>query len=397
MQNLIIDKPYHFVAPHKRTFWPRAIQTLLPRYLRRNYGVESIEFRGVDHINSSLANGSAVALTPNHCRPCDPMIMALLSRRIGRPFHYMASWHLFMQGKFQAWVVNRLGAFSVYREGIDREAIRAAKDILVEGRRPLVLFPEGVVSRTNDVLRPFMDGISLIAGAASKQRETLCLAKSVAIHPVAIKYRLLTDVEPSLHRVLDEIEARFCWQRRDLPLDERIVKVGEALLALKELEYFGCVQRGEIAERLQDLIDHILNRLEMKWIDGRRQPNFMGRVKALRAAILKDMLADELPREDREARWRDLSEIYLAVQLSSYPSWYIRSNSTPERLTETVERFEEDTTDKARIHGRWHVILQIGEPIMVDSSGRSQACLSKRLQEQVQQMLDTINHGREAA
>jgi 1-acyl-sn-glycerol-3-phosphate acyltransferase len=397
MQKIIIDKPYRFVAPHQSTFWPRALQTLLPLYLRRNYGVESIEFRGVDHIKSSLANGSAVALTPNHCRPCDPMVMALLSRRIGRPFHYMASWHLFMQGKFQAWIVNRLGAFSVYREGIDREAIRAATDVLVDGRRPLVLFPEGVVSRTNDVLRPFMDGISLIAGAASKQRARRSLAESVTIHPVAIKYRLLTDVEPSLHRVLDEIEARFCWRRRQLPLVERTVKVGEALLALKELEYFGRVQTGEIAERLQRLIDYILNGLEIKWIDGHRQPNFMSRVKSLRAAILKDMLAQELPRDDREARWRDLSQIYLAVQLSSYPPYYIRSNPTPERLTETVERFEEDTTDKARIHGRWHVILQIGEPITVNWSRReSQACLSSQLQEKIQQMLNVINHPREA-
>lgn len=398
MQKIIIEKPYRFVAPHKSTFWPRALQRLLPLYLSRTYGIASIEFRGLDLIESSLANGSAVSLTPNHCRPCDPMVMALLSRRIGRPFHYMASWHLFMQGKFQAWIVNRLGAFSVYREGIDREAIRTATDILVEGRRPLVLFPEGVVSRTNDVLRPFMDGISLIAGAASKRRETLSLAGSVAIHPVAIKYRLLTDVEPSLHQVLDDIEARFCWQRRDLPLVERIVKVGEALLALKELEYFGRVQRGEIAERLQQLIDHILNRLEMKWIDGRRQTNFMGRVKALRAAILKEMLALELPREEREARWRDLSDISLAVQLSSYPPFYVRSNPTPERLTETVERFEEDTTDKTRLHGRWHVILQIGEPMIVDSNRqRSQACLSKQLQETIQQMLDAIDHGRAAA
>jgi hypothetical protein len=397
MQNIIIDKPYKFVAPHKSIFWSLALQTLLPLYLRRNYSIDSIEFRDIDHLESSLANDSAIALTPNHCRPCDPMVMALLSRGVGRPFHYMASWHLFMQGKFQAWIVNRLGAFSVYREGIDREALRAATNILVEGQRPLVLFPEGVVSRTNDVLRPFMDGISLITGAASKRREKLSLAASVAIHPVAIKYRLLTDVEPSLHGVLDEIEARFCWQRRDLPLVERIVTIGEALLALKELEYFGHVQRGEIAERLQDLIDYILNRLEIKWIDGRRQANFIGRVKALRAAILKNMLERDLPREDRDARWCDLSQIYLAMQLSSYPPFYVRSNPTPERLTETVERFQEDTTDKARIHGRWHVILQIGDPVIVDSSSRSQVCLSKRLQEAVQQMLDTIDCEREGA
>jgi hypothetical protein len=374
------------------------LQTLLPVYLSRSYGIESIEFRGVPHIEVSISNKNAVALTPNHCRPCDPMVMGLLSREIGRPFHYMASWHVFMQGKFQAWIVNRLGAFSVYREGIDRAALRAATEILVEGQRPLVLFPEGVVTRTNDVLRPFMDGISLIAGAASKQRRAQSLPESVAIHPVAIKYRLLTDVEPSIRQTLDEIEARFCWQPQDLPLVERIVKAGEALLALKEIEYLGHVQRGEITERLRQLIDHILDRLEATWIDGRKQTNFMGRVKALRAAILKGMLAGELPRQEREARWRDLVEIYLAVQLSSYPPFYVRANPTRERLTETVERLEEDMTDKARLHGRWHVILQVGEPILLDSTRRtSDACLSAKLQEAVQQMLDGIHRSSEAA
>ena len=396
MQNIIIDKPYSFVGPYKSSFWARALQIFLPIYLRREYGIESIEFRGLDHLELSLADRSAVTLTPNHSRPCDPMVMALLSRKIGRPFHYMASWHLFMQGRLQAWLINRLGAFSIYREGVDRQAIRAATDLLVKGKRPLVLFPEGVISRTNDVLRPFMDGISVIAGAASKQRVKLSLSDSVVIHPVAIKYVLLTDPKVSLQRVLDEIEARFCWQRGDLPLVERIVKVGEALLALKELEYLGRVQSGEIAERLQSLIDYLLDRLEVRWLSGKRQPNFLGRVKALRAAILKDMLADELTAEERQARWRDLAYIYLAVQLSSYPPYYVRSNPTPERLTETVERLEEDTTDKARVHGRWHVILEVGAPITVSPSYRqSPSCLSQQLQEVTQRMLDSINQGRE--
>lgn len=395
MQNIVIDKPYQFVAPHKSAFWPRALKTLLPIYLRKSHGIDSIEFRGIEHVRASLAGATPVILAPNHCRPCDPMVVGMLSKQIGRPFHYMASWHVFMQGRFQAWIVNRLGAFSVYREGVDREAIRAASAILVEGKRPLVLFPEGVVTRTNDALRPFMDGVSLIAGAAAKERRARSLPEAVAVHPVAIKYRLLTDVEPSLERALDAIEARFCWQRPGLPLVERIVKIGEALLALKEIEYLGQPQSGEIAERLAYLIEHILNRLEAKWLHGRVQPSFMGRVKALRAAILKDMLAGRLSNEERAARWRDLADVYLAVQLSSYPPRYVRSHPTPERLTETVERFEEDLTDKARIHGRWHAVLQVGEPMLVESRSRPQACLSQRLQETVQRMLDGINRERE--
>ena len=313
MQNIIIDKPYRFIPPYRSTFWARTLHPFVPFYVRRQYGIESIEFRGLDVLQLSIANGCGVALTPNHCRPCDALVMALLSGKLTRPFHYMASWHLFMQGNFQAWLINRLGCFSVYREGMDREALRAATEILVEGRRPLVLFPEGVISRTNDLLRPFMDGISVITGAASKQREQRSLRGPVVIHPVAIKYRLLTDVESSLGQVLDEIEARFCWQRKALPLVERIVKVGEALLALKELEYLAKVQTGEIAERLQGLIDCLLGRLESKWLGGKRQPTFMGRIKALRGIILKAMLANELSAEERESCWRDFADIYLAV------------------------------------------------------------------------------------
>jgi hypothetical protein len=238
----------------------------------------------------------------------------------------------------------------------------------------------------------------VIAGAASKRRGKLGLPDAVAVHPVAIKYLLQTEVEASLQGVLDEIESRFCWQRQNLSLVERIVRVGEALLALKELEYLGKVQTGEIDERLESLINYLLGRLEAKWLSGKRQFTFLGRVKSLRAAILKDMLAGELSTEERETRWHDLADIYLAIQLSSYPPRYVRSNPTPERLTETVERFEEDTTDKARIHGRWRVILQVGKEIRISSSDRrSHECLTNKLQEEaIRQMLDAIHHSREA-
>ena len=37
--------------------------------------------------------------------------------------------------------------------------------------------------------------------------------------------------------------------------------------------------------------------------------------------------------------------IYLAGQLACYPPDYLAANPTPERLLETVERFEEDRFD----------------------------------------------------
>lgn len=43
----------------------------------------------------------------------------------------------------------------MYREGLDRESLRTAIDILATARRPLVVFAEDVVTRANDRLIVF--------------------------------------------------------------------------------------------------------------------------------------------------------------------------------------------------------------------------------------------------
>ena len=63
-----------------------------------------------------------------------------------------------------------MGAFSVNREGVDRQAINMAIEILETAERPLIVFPEGAVSRTNDRLHALLDGVAFIARAAAKRR-----------------------------------------------------------------------------------------------------------------------------------------------------------------------------------------------------------------------------------
>ncbi len=51
--------------------------------------------------------------------------------------------------------------------------------------------------------------------------------------------------------VVAEIERRLSWQpQTQLPLRERIRKLGSALLALKEIEHFQAPQPGNFPERL---------------------------------------------------------------------------------------------------------------------------------------------------
>ena len=57
----------------------------------------------------------------------------------------MAAYDVFARNKFASWFMQRIGAFSVDREGSDRKAMKCAAQILEEGQYPLVIFPEGNV------------------------------------------------------------------------------------------------------------------------------------------------------------------------------------------------------------------------------------------------------------
>ena len=392
MQNIIIAKPYRFVPPRFSPFWARIIQWYLPAYLRKNFGITSWECVGAERLRASLKDGSGVLLASNHCRPCDPMVLGLLSREVAQPFHVMASWHLFMQSRVLSFLLPRIGGFSVYREGLDRESLKCATRILAEARFPLTIFPEGFVTRNNDRLLNLMDGVAFLARSAAKQRAAAPVPGKVVVHPVFVRYFFEGNLAATLEPVLKDIEARLSWQPQTrLPLRERIIKAGHALLVLKEIEHLGAAQSGGFTERLPRLLDHLLEPLELEWLAGRREPETMARVKRLRAAILPDMVHGEITEEESARRWRQLADLYVAQQLNCYSGDYLDDGSPPERFLETVERYEEDLTDAARPHPPIHAVISVGEAIEVSPAkdrGANSDPIANDLRRQLEQMLE---------
>lgn len=149
---VVFERPYQFVPPIRSTWWPWLIQRLrlYDWYLRRKEGVVDYELRGLEHLRRSLDAGHGILLAANHCRYADPLVLGWPARQLGFHVHAMASWHLFNQGPFDAFAIRRMGAFSVFREGNDRQSLETAIDILSSGERPLIIFPEGTTNRTND-------------------------------------------------------------------------------------------------------------------------------------------------------------------------------------------------------------------------------------------------------
>lgn len=365
--NVVSDKPYVPVPPYRGTLWPRAIALYAPRYMRLRYGVTKVDVVGADKLRASIAAGHGVVLTPNHCRDEDPFIVSMLAKRVGQPFFVVASAHLFMGNKLQAFLLRRAGAFSIYREGMDKQAVQTSIEIIETAERPLVIFPEGHISRTNDRLTPMLEGVALIARQAAKKRAKE--NKTVVVHPIALRYSFPFDVEAAAARMLDTIETRLTWPAsRECPLFERFKKVATGLLALKELQYLGDTQDGTVNDRVPQLIDVILKPLEAEWVSGNADGHPVARVKRLRAAILPDIIKGELSEAEKARRWRLLEDANLAQQLYHYPPGYLTADSPKNRIIETVERFEEDLTGKVTLHGPVEATISVGDAIEVNTS-----------------------------
>ncbi len=116
-----------------------------------------------------LPKSGPLLLAANHRSFLDPFLIGTLVRR---PVYYMAKRELF-ERRWQAWVLNALGAFPVDRGAGDGDALETARAILARGD-VVVVFPEGTRIRTGPLARPHR-GIGRLA-----------LETGVPVAPVAV-------------------------------------------------------------------------------------------------------------------------------------------------------------------------------------------------------------------
>ncbi len=366
----LLEYGYRFRPPRPGRFWDVLLRPLTAWVYRNMYGVRALEIRGAEHLREAVGKGAGAMIAVNHPAHGDPFVVFEAMHRLKVPCCYLGAGQLFRGWLgLKAWAFQHLGAFSIDREGTDVRAFRAAVDVLVSGRRPLVIFPEGDVYHTNDRVTPLREGAAVIAITAARRRErgegTLCMV------PAAIRYRYLGDPTPQLEAVMTRLEQSIYWRpRTDLALPERIGHFAEAILALKEMEYLGAARPGTLPERIAGLSGHVLGALE-----ERRRPapakneTAPLRVKLLRQQILGDSVGTEGQPLDEQAR-RDLEDLQLVTQLSSYPGDYVHDSASIERVAETIDKFEEDALGAEEAGARLprRAILSFGEPIPVGPS-----------------------------
>ncbi|REJ70125.1 MAG: 1-acyl-sn-glycerol-3-phosphate acyltransferase [Planctomycetota bacterium] len=384
--------PPKWWSPKLNPFWIRLWRPLRRRRQIAEQQLMEIEVRGLEQVREPLAAGCGLMINANHSGHADAHIMYHAADEIGTPFYFMTAWQVFSQ---QGWIGQQIlrwhGCFSVDREGSDMKAFRQATDILQNEPEPLVIFPEGEVYHLNERITPFREGAATVALSAAKRAK-----RDVLVVPCAIKYQYLADPRPKLLELMDRLESQIFWRPQpNLPLFERIYRFAEGAMALKELEHLGHTSSGPLPERIAALADHVLGKLEASYQlenEGRTVPE---RVKELRRHAMERRENCDGDVAARQQCEHDLDDLFLVVQLFSYPGDYVNERPTIERMAETLDKFEEDVLGvySAGIRGQRKATVCFGEPIPAEPSrDRKHAAhnLTQQVEQSVQRLLDGI-------
>ncbi len=387
-------------------YWAPALKPRLVRWLRgvrarrreRVLALPEVEVRGAEIVKQALTANQRVLITPNHASHADPDVIHYAADRFDSPLYIMAAWQVFSS---KSRIAQRLlqwhGVFSVDREANDLNAFREAINVLRTKDEPLVLFPEGEIYHCNDRVTPFREGAAAIAISAAKKNPN-----PVVVIPCAIKYRYIESPIEDLKKIMTDLEAKLFFKtypNRELP--ERIYRFATTLLSVLENEFTGTSRPGGIPQRVKELSSIIMqdieDRLEIKTKeDSSNTDTLPKRVKQARQAIYKLLEEPSLISSREKELYAELNELFLVVQLFSYPGDYVAETPTVERLAETIDKFEEDYLgrESAGIRGKRKATVTFGQPIPVSAEKGKRPdsnALTDEIENAVQEMLDDLN------
>jgi 1-acyl-sn-glycerol-3-phosphate acyltransferase len=392
------DAPYRFFEAKPSAF-------LIPcsRIINRslilpgpNHRIREMVMDGeIGQVRDAQASGARLLFIINHPTHSDPQVVTELHRRLGVDSCFMAAYDVFLRSRFNAWVMQRLGNFSIDREGSDRKAMSAAINVLKKGERALNIFPEGNVYLTNDRLAPFLDGAAFIALKAQAALDGI----PVKIIPISLKYTHLTmPREPVTQRMLDlgkRSEYVFPVGSTSDPISA-VMGMGRHILA-RYLRAHGHALPNddtslyaELGGFAQKLMDDLESKLELSASPSAGLSDRIVKIRSRLHQLRTDRNTAPDPALDGMAE-----QAILALRIHGYLSPYVTEQPTIDRFDETVERIAEDFHSKAMPRtGPRRVMVRIHQPLDVSdflsaSGGNTREAISKMTQE----MKQTIQAG----
>lgn len=401
------DLPYRFVPPKPNPFLISLTQWVMGKVAlpSKRHLIEELEIRRQDTFRQSCGKDAHILLLPNHSTHSDPQVMSEVTRRLGIQPSFMAAYDVFARSRIQSWIMQRSGAFSVDREGSDRKSMKCATDVLIQGKHPLILFPEGNVYFCNDEVAPFAEGASYIALSAQKK-----LGESHPVYavPVSMKFTYIEDIRDQLRSSLDELARRFETEldpEADFGLELLRISTTALQRFLRQRGYSSSKQASSVDEQIHNAAEQIINSLEEKIeIQSKPGSSLTDRIRRVRATIHGIRIdPDREVDHPAAALWAD--EAILALRILGYQGGYMAAKPTLDRVAETVARLREDVHSLTfPPAGKRRCIVQLGNPIDLrerlepfrSKARQTIADLTRDCEAAVQSGIDDINASNDA-
>ena len=398
------DAPYTYHPPKTSRFaiWLFGIFNrcfMLPGKKNRISGITVLN----PEVITGLSGGSSkrILYLPNHSTHSDAEVLMEAQRRVGTSSSYMAAYEVFQRSALMGWVMQKCGAFSVDRDGNDREALKEGVNVLVKGKVALTIFPEGNVYFTNDQVTPFLDGAAFIAMKAQKE-----VGPESPIHavPVSIKLTHVTEARTEIREIFGKVAKGVGTEiNAEASFIDEVRRIGLSGLE-KNLKNRGYLppDPGEmdLPALLREAAVLVVDRLEEKMeLNAGRKTEPIDRIRAIRQAIHRIRTnPDKEPQHSVAAGWAD--EAIMGLRILSYSGTYMGGTPSMDRMGEVAEKLYEDIYSKAHpAYAERHAYVHFGDPIDLSThleefgkkSRNGVQGLTSKFEGGVQDGLDKIN------
>jgi len=397
MPKRYFSEPYQFISPEESTWALDLIRHITPLYFPLVLNIKGWQFPGLAHLLDSYEKQAGILLCSNHQSGQDPFVLGKLAEASGRWFHFLASHHLFKQSELMGELLRRMGGYSIFRDGPDLVSVKKTVGLLREGRRAVLVFPEGTYFKQNDRVAPLQDGVALMLRQAMRNS-----SRPIRLHAVAIKYWFLEDPMPQLRQKWSRMQRD--WQLEDdsgeddLVRLERILRQGVIRLlgpAALDLARPDFLSRENFDTTLRSIMAREFG-VNSTTADETIPAIWQG-IRKKRQQLIKELnqtQGDIDAEEEVQGKLLGLLHWENALSLSMD---YVREKPTTERVWETFARLEESLTDRESPFPKpVEAVVCVGEGVDMETEAKKMGLdpqgtgFAGALRLRMQNLLDTI-------
>ncbi|MCM1981302.1 1-acyl-sn-glycerol-3-phosphate acyltransferase [Lyngbya confervoides] len=382
----------HFMPQAFNPIVWRGVKFLLPLWLRFKLAIASVQAENLDlfvqQYQEFQQGKSRLLIAFRHPSTADPFSMAYLvwylvpqaaresGVRLKPPIHShflydrgIALW----AGNIVNWLFPKIGGSSIFRGKADREGLKAARELLCEGRFPLSIAPEGSTNDHSELVSPLEPGVAQLGFWCKEDLMKANRPESVHILPISLRYEYIRPPWDQLDHLLDQLETDLglppdsvapTGQIANLELDRRyarLLRIGSGFLDRLEIFYaqnYGrtalthdlegndsLAPNAKIVARLHRGLDEVLQVAE-EFFGLSARGSFSDRCRRLEQAAWDRMFLDHLdqlsPLDRGLADWNAaeaslrLGHMRLAERLVCMTSDYILARPSADRFAEVV-------------------------------------------------------------